>query len=169
MISFWRNLNVTRRLVSPSYNGAASDFFSLRPRQTSAPCINFCRKSSGKRFNAPLSAEFVARVTGIATMGRLPHQETADGLDAAFVGVPIDTGTSNRSGARCRFSLQLLIKKCTGLLLLAIMRPVCAIRFITSEQLLLITGGGSREFTRVKAFGFIKILCSKEKFFIYNI
>lgn len=91
---------MTRRLVSPSLNGTASDFFSLRPRQTSAPCIHLSRKSSGKRFNAPLSAEFVARVSGIATMGRLPHRETADGLDAAFVGVPIDTGTSNRSGAR---------------------------------------------------------------------
>ncbi|CAB1426561.1 unnamed protein product [Pleuronectes platessa] len=46
------------------------------------------------------SAEFVARVSGIPTMAKLPFQETADGLDAAFVGVPIDTGTSNRPGAR---------------------------------------------------------------------
>jgi len=55
---------------------------------------------SGKSFNVPPSAEFVARVSGIATMCKLPFQETADGLDAAFVGVPIDTGTSNRPGAR---------------------------------------------------------------------
>ncbi|KAF0035900.1 hypothetical protein F2P81_011212 [Scophthalmus maximus] len=33
-------------------------------------------------------------------MAKLPFQETAEGLDAAFVGVPIDTGTSNRPGAR---------------------------------------------------------------------
>ncbi|CAF92843.1 unnamed protein product, partial [Tetraodon nigroviridis] len=56
--------------------------------------------ASGQRYNAPVSAEVVARVSGIPTMARLPHRETADGLDAAFVGVPIDTGTSNRPGAR---------------------------------------------------------------------
>jgi len=54
----------------------------------------------GKPFNVPPSAEFVARVSGIATMAKLPYRETAEGLDAAFVGVPIDTGTSNRPGAR---------------------------------------------------------------------
>lgn len=58
------------------------------------------RKCSGKPYNVPPSAEFVARVSGIATMGKLPYQQTADGLDAAFIGVPIDTGTSNRPGAR---------------------------------------------------------------------
>lgn len=40
------------------------------------------------------------RFAGIATMMRLPHVPTADGLDACFVGVPLDIGTSNRSGAR---------------------------------------------------------------------
>lgn len=40
------------------------------------------------------------RFAGIATMMRLPHQTTTDGLDACFVGVPFDLGTSNRSGAR---------------------------------------------------------------------
>nr|XP_046200317.1 agmatinase, mitochondrial-like [Oncorhynchus gorbuscha] len=64
------------------------------------PCITPTRLCSGKRYNVPPSAEFVARVSGIATMGKLPYQETADGLDAAFVGVPIDTGTSNRPGTR---------------------------------------------------------------------
>ncbi|XP_061555194.1 agmatinase, mitochondrial [Phycodurus eques] len=53
-----------------------------------------------KHFNVPPSAEFVARVSGIPTMGKLPYRDTADGLDAAFIGVPIDTGTSNRPGAR---------------------------------------------------------------------
>jgi guanidinobutyrase len=33
-------------------------------------------------------------------MMRLPHHQDAKGLDIAFVGVPIDIGTSNRSGAR---------------------------------------------------------------------
>lgn len=60
--------------------------------------------SRSKSYNVPPSAEFVARVSGIATMGKLPYRETAEGLDAAFVGVPIDTGTSNRPGARCKVS-----------------------------------------------------------------
>ncbi|KAL7864191.1 hypothetical protein AOLI_G00156110 [Acnodon oligacanthus] len=58
------------------------------------------RLVSEKRLNVPPSAEFVARMSGIATMAKLPYQETAEGLDAAFIGVPIDTGTSNRPGAR---------------------------------------------------------------------
>uniref|UniRef100_A0A7M4FNG4 Agmatinase (putative) n=2 Tax=Longirostres TaxID=1298654 RepID=A0A7M4FNG4_CROPO len=33
-------------------------------------------------------------------MLKLPVQVSAEGLDAAFVGVPLDTGTSNRPGAR---------------------------------------------------------------------
>lgn len=104
MFSLWRNLNVTRSVISPTCSGTAADFFSLKPRQTFAPS----RKSSGKRYNVPPSAEFVARVSGIPTMAKLPFQESADGLDAAFVGVPIDTGTSNRPGGRWCFSLQLL-------------------------------------------------------------
>ncbi|RQS71544.1 hypothetical protein DID96_12475 [Burkholderia sp. Bp8963] len=37
---------------------------------------------------------------GIATMMRLPQATTTDGLDVCFVGVPLDLGTSNRSGSR---------------------------------------------------------------------
>jgi len=40
------------------------------------------------------------RFAGPGTMMRLPSQATAEGLDACFVGVPFDLGTSNRSGAR---------------------------------------------------------------------
>ncbi len=40
------------------------------------------------------------RFAGIATMMRLPQQKSAQELDACFVGVPFDIGTSNRSGAR---------------------------------------------------------------------
>ncbi|TMS16371.1 Agmatinase, mitochondrial [Larimichthys crocea] len=88
---FRPSLDMTRSLISR----ASADFSSLRARQSLS-----VRKSSGKRFNEPPSAEFVARVSGIPTMAKLPFQETADGLDAAFIGVPIDTGTSNRPGAR---------------------------------------------------------------------
>lgn len=58
------------------------------------------RLMSSKTYNVPPSSEFVARVSGIATMAKLPYQDTAEGLDAAFIGVPIDTGTSNRPGTR---------------------------------------------------------------------
>ena len=40
------------------------------------------------------------RFGGPATMMRLPQFESADGLDACFVGVPLDIGTSLRAGAR---------------------------------------------------------------------
>jgi guanidinobutyrase len=40
------------------------------------------------------------RFAGLATMMRLPAATSAEGLDAAFIGVPLDIGTSNRAGAR---------------------------------------------------------------------
>lgn len=40
------------------------------------------------------------RFGGIASMMRLPVATTAQGLDAAFIGIPLDTGTSHRPGAR---------------------------------------------------------------------
>ncbi len=40
------------------------------------------------------------RFAGPGTMMRLPSQSTAEGLDACFLGVPFDLGTSNRAGAR---------------------------------------------------------------------
>ena len=51
-------------------------------------------------FNQPLGGDVMPRFAGIATMMRLPFQATSEGLDACFVGVPFDLGTSNRSGAR---------------------------------------------------------------------
>lgn len=40
---------------------------------------------------------------GIATMLRLPAAENSSILDACFVGVPMDQGTSNRSGTRYQY------------------------------------------------------------------
>ena len=40
------------------------------------------------------------RFGGIASMMRLPVVTSAAGLDAAFIGVPLDIGTSHRPGAR---------------------------------------------------------------------
>jgi guanidinobutyrase len=53
-----------------------------------------------RKFNAPLGGNDMPRFGGPATMMRLPSQPTAEGLDACFVGVPMDIGTSNRSGTR---------------------------------------------------------------------
>lgn len=106
MSSLWRNLTRSTAAFSPFCAGAKLSSLQLRQalvhdRETSVFSVNFSRKYSEKRFNVPPSAEFVARVSGIPTMAKLPFQESTDGLDAAFVGVPIDTGTSNRPGARC--------------------------------------------------------------------
>ncbi len=50
--------------------------------------------------NQPLSGNTMPRFAGLATMMRLPAATSAQGLDAAFIGVPLDIGTSNRPGAR---------------------------------------------------------------------
>ncbi len=52
------------------------------------------------RFNQPLSGNEMPRFAGIASMFRLPISEDASGLDVAIVGVPLDIGTSNRTGTR---------------------------------------------------------------------
>lgn len=51
-------------------------------------------------FNQPLSGNDMPRFGGIATMFRLPAPESASGVDVGIVGVPLDIGTSNRTGAR---------------------------------------------------------------------
>ena len=53
------------------------------------------------QLNQPLSVDKMPRFAGIATMMRLPLQEgKPEGLDACFVGVPMDIGCSYRSGPR---------------------------------------------------------------------
>ncbi len=51
-------------------------------------------------FNQPVSGNDLARFSGPQTFMRLPDAATAQGLDVAFVGVPMDIGTSWRSGTR---------------------------------------------------------------------
>ena len=53
-----------------------------------------------QKLNQPLGGNEMPRFGGPATMMRLPSRESPEGLDACFVGVPFDIGTSNRSGAR---------------------------------------------------------------------
>jgi guanidinobutyrase len=51
-------------------------------------------------FNMPLGGNDMPRFGGPATMMRLPAAASAKGLDAAFIGIPMDHGTSNRPGTR---------------------------------------------------------------------
>lgn len=51
-------------------------------------------------FNQPLSGNEMPRFAGPASMFRLPVQQGSSGLDVAIIGVPLDIGTSNRTGAR---------------------------------------------------------------------
>ncbi len=53
-----------------------------------------------RKLNQPLGGNEMPRFGGPAIMMRLPTQDDAKGLDACFVGVPLDIGTSNRAGTR---------------------------------------------------------------------
>jgi agmatinase len=48
----------------------------------------------------PIDAQVLPRFAGIRTFMRLPHVTNLEGVDAAAVGIPFDTGTSYRSGTR---------------------------------------------------------------------
>ena len=50
--------------------------------------------------NQPQSGNDMPRFAGRGTMLRLPAVETPEGLDAAFIGIPLDIGTSQRAGTR---------------------------------------------------------------------
>ena len=53
-----------------------------------------------KDFPQPLSGNEMPRFAGPGTMMRLPAVDSAAGMDAVFIGIPLDIGTSNRSGTR---------------------------------------------------------------------
>ncbi|MEX0350035.1 MAG: agmatinase [Paracoccaceae bacterium] len=51
-------------------------------------------------FNQPISGNDLARFSGPNTFMRLPQATSLDGLDVAVLGIPMDIGTSWRSGTR---------------------------------------------------------------------
>ena len=51
-------------------------------------------------FPQPLGGNEMPRFAGPGTMMRLPAVESAAGMDAVFIGIPLDVGTSNRPGTR---------------------------------------------------------------------
>src|SRR5438477_5005905 len=48
----------------------------------------------------PLDAHVIPRFAGVRTFMRLPHTTDLAGVDAAAIGIPFDTATSYRTGAR---------------------------------------------------------------------
>jgi guanidinobutyrase len=56
--------------------------------------------STMKNLNQPLGGNEMPRFGGLASMMRLPMANSPKGLNAGFVGVPLDIGTSHRPGAR---------------------------------------------------------------------
>ncbi|XP_070615050.1 guanidino acid hydrolase, mitochondrial isoform X2 [Erythrolamprus reginae] len=80
--------------IGPHTPGAS---FLRGPLARKLPCA---RRASGSAFNVPPSAEDTARPVGIGSMFKLPLWDSAEGLDVAFVGVPLDIGTSHRPGTR---------------------------------------------------------------------
>ncbi|MCY4463111.1 MAG: agmatinase [Albidovulum sp.] len=58
------------------------------------------KDSVERHFNQPLGGNEMPRFGGPATMMRLPTQKSAEGLDACFLGIPMDIGASNRAGTR---------------------------------------------------------------------
>lgn len=56
--------------------------------------------STRSEFNQPLGGNDMPRFAGIASMMRLPVVTDPKALDLAFIGVPLDGGTTNRTGAR---------------------------------------------------------------------
>ena len=78
----------------------------LQPRDSSTPVQPWrgfhSRCVQLQQFkNIPLPEKVMPEFGGIATMMRLPlHQGNPEGLNACFVGIPMDNGTSWRSGTR---------------------------------------------------------------------
>jgi guanidinobutyrase len=51
-------------------------------------------------FPQPLGGNEMPRFAGPGTMMRLPALDSAADMDAVFIGIPLDVGTSNRPGTR---------------------------------------------------------------------
>jgi len=64
-----------------------------------APGLPDPRKRGHMKFSPP-EASVAPRYTGIRTFARAPHVTSAEEADVAIVGVPFDTATSMRPGAR---------------------------------------------------------------------
>ena len=57
-------------------------------------------RPDGPPHHRPLDARVMPRFSGVRTFARLPHVTDLAGVDAAVVGIPFDTATTFRPGAR---------------------------------------------------------------------
>ncbi|XP_066126468.1 guanidino acid hydrolase, mitochondrial isoform X2 [Saccopteryx bilineata] len=89
-----------RLLASRCARGPRARRVARPPAGLSDHCRSASHQASDAPLNQPPNSQFVARPVGVCSMMRLPVQTSPEGLDAAFVGVPLDIGTSNRPGAR---------------------------------------------------------------------
>ena len=55
---------------------------------------------AGRPHHRPLDPQVIPRFSGIRTFARLPHVTDLAGVDAAVLGIPFDTATTFRTGAR---------------------------------------------------------------------
>ena len=74
--------------------------WGLRPGVQQEKQGNAMSGTDKPAFNQPLGGNDMPRFGGDGTMMRLPLQKTAAGLDACFVGIPMDIGASYKSGTR---------------------------------------------------------------------
>ncbi|EGV96886.1 Agmatinase, mitochondrial [Cricetulus griseus] len=93
-----------RLLTSSCARGLGSRVATWRPSlgllSPGSPRIQQASEASDARYHQSSSCESLGQLVGICSMMHLPLQPSPEGLDAAFIGVPLDTGTSNRPGAR---------------------------------------------------------------------
>lgn len=70
------------------------------PQQSTTLTVISDMNTPQRTLNQPQGGNEMPRFGGFATMMRLPTSDTAQGIDVGFIGIPLDIGTSNRSGAR---------------------------------------------------------------------
>ncbi|XP_045137025.1 guanidinobutyrase-like [Portunus trituberculatus] len=88
--SAWSGYRLARQQSSPLLTTSTQD---VRQLHTSS-------SKSERKLNQPIVANQMPRPGGIPSFMRLPIQQDTKGLDACFVGVPLDIGCSNRTGTR---------------------------------------------------------------------
>jgi hypothetical protein len=79
--------------VVPGMGGRMQLKFFVSPLEPKIPDMNL-------PLNQPQGGNEMPRFAGRGTMLRLPSAESPAGLDVAFIGVPLDIGTSLRAGTR---------------------------------------------------------------------
>lgn len=87
-------------VLMASFRAFSVGVFTATVRRLAEKQFHSCT-AAWRQFNQPLSANEMPRFGGLASMMRLPIQGgEPEGLNACFVGIPMDIGCSYRSGTR---------------------------------------------------------------------